>query len=51
MNFVVSGFIYFLMEKIFYNEKEFFFGCVDNIIKFLVFSLNVLKKIIKDYYF
>ena len=50
MNFVVSGSIYSLMEKIFHNEKEPLFGRADNIIKLSAFSLNVLKKIIKDYH-
>ena len=38
------------MEKIFHNEKEPLFGRADNIIKLSAFSLNVLKKIIKDYH-
>lgn len=50
MNFVVSGSIYSLMEKIFHNEKEPLFGRADNIIKLSAFSLNVLKKIMKDYH-
>lgn len=50
MNFVVSGSIYSLMEKIFHNEKEPLFGRADNIIKLSAFSLNVLKKIIRDYH-
>ncbi|EXY95955.1 hypothetical protein M081_1894, partial [Bacteroides fragilis str. 3998 T(B) 4] len=36
--------------KIFHNEKEPLFGRADNIIKLSAFSLNVLKKIIKDYH-
>ena len=50
MNFVVSGSIYSLMEKIFHSEKEPLFGRADNIIKLSAFSLNVLKKIMKDYH-
>ena len=50
MNFVVSGSIYSLMEKIFHNEKEPLFGRADNIIKLSAFSLNVLKKIMKNYH-
>ncbi|EXY56444.1 archaeal ATPase family protein [Bacteroides fragilis str. 3976T7] len=46
----MSGSIYSLMEKIFHNEKEPLFGRADNIIKLSAFSLNVLKKIIKDYH-
>ena len=38
------------MEKIFHNEKEPLFGRADNIIKLSAFSLNVLKKIMKDYH-
>ncbi len=50
MNFVVSGSIYSLMEKIFHSEKEPLFSRADNIIKLSAFSLNVLKKIMKDYH-
>ena len=38
------------MEKIFHSEKEPLFGRADNIIKLSAFSLNVLKKIMKDYH-
>ena len=49
MHLVVSGSVYFLMQKIFQNTKEPLFGRADNNIKLDSFDLSTLKEIMKDF--
>lgn len=49
MNLIVSGSIYSLMQKIFYDNKEPLFGRADNIIKLGAFDIATLKVIMNDY--
>jgi len=50
MNLIVSGSVYFLMQKIVQNSKEPLFGRADNIIKLSAFDITTLKEIMRDYY-
>jgi AAA+ ATPase superfamily predicted ATPase len=49
VNFVVSGSIYSLMQKIFTDAKEALFGRADNIIKLAPFGTVTLKEIVRDF--
>ena len=49
VNFVVSGSVYTLMEKIFKDEKQPLFGRADLTLTLEPFRTDVLKEILKDY--
>ena len=50
MNLVLSGSIYSLMKKIFEDKKEPLFGRADNKIHLKSFTVDTLKKILKENY-
>ena len=50
MNLVLSGSIYSLMKKIFEDKKEPLFGRANNKIHLKPFSVNTIKKILKENY-
>ncbi len=50
MNLVLSGSIYSLMKKIFEDKKEPLFGRANNKIHLKSFTVNTLKKILKENY-
>lgn len=49
VNFIASGSIYTLMNRIFMEYKEPLYGRCDNLIKLRPFSTHVLKEILRDY--
>lgn len=49
VNFIASGSIYTLMNRIFMEYKEPLYGRCDNLIKLQPFTTGVLKDILKDY--
>lgn len=50
MNLILSGSIYSLMKKIFEDKKEPLFGRADNKIHLKSFTVDTLKKILKENY-
>lgn len=49
VNFIASGSVYTLMNRIFMEYKEPLYGRCDNLIKLQAFSTHILKEILRDY--